>query len=152
MDVRMSVSIKLLEFIVTVLLIPAQAGIAVELTLYAQEGSAWQTQKGGECVTTADGRCEIRGRTAEIWPDGLIRGTLEIEGYGERPVIWRGGNISLEIDMNEALHVDGPYDYLDDDNAAPILENEPRGGLSSLIVAIVFLVLTLTIYRKTRKA
>lgn len=147
----MNLSARLLEFLVAVLLVPPQAGVRVELILYRQEGLAWLAETAGGCVTDAGGRCEIHGQ-AEVWKDGLMRGMLDAQGYGQRPVIWRGGDIKVEIPMNETLHVDGRYDYLSsDESAAPALRSEPRGGLISLFAAVLFLALTLAIHRKARR-
>ena len=45
----------------------------------------------GSCTTDASGDCVIEvGET-----NGVLRGRLDVEGYGSRDVIWPGGTLEL---------------------------------------------------------
>ncbi len=91
--------------IVVTLLNENQSPIGQELIEFATE----QQQVLGSCLTNSQGRCTITIQNAPTDASGFIRGSLLLGDRGQRPVLWPGGQIEIQI-MLEGGKVDIPSD------------------------------------------
>lgn len=121
---------KWLAFVVTILLLPPQSGVRVDLYLYRQEGAVWVEQAAGHCWTDEGGVCRIEGEGA-AWADGLLRGELRW-GEARRALIWPGGEIIVQAEGEAAG--ESRYDHLSAEAQAPRIEAERQGPLWALLL------------------
>lgn len=92
----------------------------LQITLYDATGTPLpQTllhfiSEGGlplaSCGTDAAGRCTLSIEAAPTDAAGLIRGTLQVEGHGSRPLIWPGGPLTLVLQLDESGHLPVGHD------------------------------------------
>lgn len=101
--------------VLLILLAPPQAGVEIRWVEYRQTGWVWETHPGPACQTDAQGMCQITTRAA-AWPDGLVRGYLDLGAHGARPLIWPGGEFSVSVPVRANGQVvaalEASYDHL----------------------------------------
>jgi hypothetical protein len=125
------------------------AGTKVEFYIFSPSANAaWVEELAGACTTNQDGYCEMRVR-AQAWPDGLVRGELRWGDGQIRPVI-APATARLEIDLRSDPGGDLRYDSLPTTQAPPIQRKYPIQGVLMLFFALLFLAISLAIYRAGR--
>jgi len=124
-------------------------GIPIRLELYRYvthpdyvEVQIWYSQT---CLTDAEGRCTFEiGET-----EGGLRGRLTIGEYGQRDVIWPGGDLSLMLNTAEVSESESkPYDFQEPAERL-VVRRAGRGWLTVLLVILILAVsfLMLFLYR-----
>jgi hypothetical protein len=124
------------------------AGTRVEFYSFAPSGNAWVEELAGACTTNQDGYCEMHVR-AQPWSDGLVRGELRWGDGQIRPVI-APATARLEIDLRSDPGGDLRYDSLPTTQAPLIQRKYPIQGVLLLFFALLFLAISLAIYRAER--
>lgn len=71
------------------------------------------------CTTDGAGRCTLELPTAPADASGFIRGAVEVEGRGRKPVIWPGGDFPLTVTLDAAGQLDVPLDVYATRTPAP---------------------------------
>ena len=69
-----------------------------------------QEQVLGSCITNSNGHCVITLDNAPIDASGLIRGTLSIKERGKRPITWPGGQITIQLQLDDSGKLTVPSD------------------------------------------
>lgn len=138
-------------FLILISLVPPIAGAPIELVVLHQEQNGWREEYVSRCETGFDGTCILVGETRP-WGDGLVRGYLVVGEYGSRPIIWPGGDLTLEIQI-EALAIDEDrYDHHaahQDQAPVTLAPRQPACGL--LGMALLIVLWTVAAYRKARR-
>ncbi|MCX7756103.1 MAG: hypothetical protein N2117_12810 [Anaerolineales bacterium] len=137
---------SLLPIVLLLCLFPAQPGVLVQWVEYRKQGQVWEMYAGPSCWTDEQGQCRIEAR-AYAWPDGLVRGYLDLGALGVRPLIWPGGELRVSAQLNEAGRVvsalETKYDHLPiAAEAAPVTKNGGAPGWVrwlSLLAGVFFL-------------
>ena len=124
--------------------------VRVELITYIATGAGWQEEQIGTCTTDEEGRCEIAAKV-EIWPDGLVRGYLNVGEYGKRPVIWPGGELQMTIHSEQEPAQEHRYDHLPlNETLAPQIMKPMQPAWGMLFLALLMIGITIMMYRKAR--
>ena len=69
-----------------------------------------QEQILAHCVTNSNGHCVITLDNAPTDASGLIRGSLSIKERGKRPLTWPGGQITIELLLDDSGKLTVPSD------------------------------------------
>jgi len=128
-----------------------QPGVNVHLDLYEfasdEDGTTATVVFSKECNTDTTGICTIEvGETT-----GMLRGRLDVQGYGGRDVIWPGGPLELAIRLdkvNPGTEAQ-PYDFQEKDGGVSLYR-----GIAWFPVTIVVLLiggLVIAIYFRARQ-
>jgi len=128
-----------------------QADVTVRLELYDFASEEYETTATvaftGHCTTNASGDCEIEiGET-----NGVLRGRLDVEGYGSRDVIWPGGRLQIPVrleQVNPGTEAQ-PYDFQEENGGVLLRTSFP--WVSVICVAVLVGGLALAIYFRARK-
>ena len=83
------------------------------LSPVAQETIEFMTEQEqvlASCVTNSDGHCVITLDNAPTDASGLIRGSLSIKERGKRPITWPGGQITIELLLDDSGKLTVPSD------------------------------------------
>ena len=124
--------------------------VRVELITYIATGTGWQEEEIGTCTTDEEGRCEIAAKV-EVWQDGLVRGYLNVGGYGKRSVIWPGGELQMTIHSEHEPAQDHRYDHLSlNEMLAPQIMKPMQPAWGLLLLALLMIWITIMIYSKAR--
>jgi len=129
-----------------------QAGVSVHLELYEfvsdEEGMVATVVFSEDCITDTSGDCVIEvGETS-----GVLRGRLDVEGYGSRDVLWPGGVLELPVRLdrvNPGTEAQ-PYDFLEEDGGVPV-SRESFPWISITCVLLLVGGLVAVIYLRSRK-
>ena len=128
-----------------------QANVAVYLELYdfVPEGNdvVATVTFTGQCTTDISGDCVIEvGET-----NGVLRGRLDVEGYGSRDVIWPGGTLELSVRLDKVNPgtEEGPYDFQEEDGGVRLRESFPWLSMTCVVLLVGGLVVV--IYLRARK-
>ena len=131
-------------------------GVDIHLVLYRFGGEQIEVITSGNCTTDRDGRCQIVIRKAPRDASGFVRGQLQVEGYGVRSLLSRGGTyaISLWLDESGALEIPGesaPYEGVEP-HAGPTLVWKPQLRVSDVLIPLLLIGgLLITILLRRRK-
>lgn len=133
----------------------AVAGAQARLRLYVFEsrggGVTARVWFERSCVTDADGECVIE--INERPPDGgMLRGVVEVEGYGRRDVLWPGGELrlTLRLDRLEEGREAGPYEGQEQDGGVAVEERRARWTLAAAL-GTTLLAMTFFLYGQARR-
>jgi hypothetical protein len=123
------------------------AGVRVELFLYRFEESRIRAIPAGSCRTGEGGRCQIVVKKDVRDQSSFYRGYLAVGSYGKRPVLWPGGELSMNVWLNENGGVDvagesGPYDWQEGDET-PAVAVGKRFPVAKIAIVLVVLVIWL---------
>lgn len=89
--------------------------IAQALVTFRAEGERLER---GQCVTDEAGTCTLQVLNAPTDASGLIRGYLYL-GDGQRPVLWPGGDLAIEITTSDSGRLRPPADFIDSARGTP---------------------------------
>jgi hypothetical protein len=126
------------------------AGVRVELFLYRFEESRIRAIPSGSCRTGEGGRCQIVVKKDVRDQSGFYRGYLAVGSYGKRPVLWPGGELSMNVWLNEDDVVDvvgesGPYDWQEGDEN-PAVAVGKRFPVAKIAIVLVVLAIWLLLF------
>jgi len=119
-------------------------GVVIQLLLYRFGGDEKiEAVPSGDCTTDTDGRCQIVIRKAPRDASGFMRGQLQVEGYGVRSLLSRGGTfaISLWLDESGALEIPGesaPYEGVEP-HVGPTLVWKPQLRVSDVLIPLLLI-------------
>ena len=88
---------------------------------YAENGQVY-LRESQDCYTDSDGACTLLLEKPNR--DGMQRGTLEIESYGKRDLIWPGGMLELVIPLEQIGfgREAAPYEFQAEDGGVAVIE------------------------------
>jgi hypothetical protein len=131
------------------------ANVKVTLFLYRFEESRIRAIPAGSFRTGEDGRCQIVVKKDVRDRSGFYRGYLAVGSYGKRPVLWPGGELSMNIWLNEDDVVDvagesGPYDWQEGDETPAVAVGKRFPAAKIAIVLVVLAIWLLLFWWKGR--
>ncbi len=120
------------------------AGVRIKLFLYRFDDSRVRAIPAGSCRTGEDGRCLIVVKKDVRDESGFYRGYLAVGSYGNRPVLWPGGELSTNVWLDEDGGVDvagesGPYDW-QEGGETPQVAVGTRFPAAKIAIVVVVLV------------
>jgi hypothetical protein len=132
------------------------AGVRVELFLYRFEESRIRAIPAGSCRTGEGGRCQIVVKKDVRDQSGFYRGYLAVGSYGKRPVLWPGGELSMNVWLNEDDVVDvagesGPYDWQEGAETPAVAAGKRFPAAKVAIVLVVLAIWLLLLWWKGRR-
>jgi|GEM_PF-1962643 hypothetical protein len=140
-----------LAFLILISLVPPIAGLPIELVVFHPEQGGWREEPLSRCETSFDGTCILHGETSP-WEDGLVRGYLVVGEYGRRSILWPGGELSLQIQIESLAVEEGPYDHHSaGQNQAPVILSPRQPAWGWLGMALLVASWTAFAYRKARR-
>lgn len=125
--------------------------ITISLTLYTYEGQEANVWFEERCKTDLDGACVFEIENAP--PDGgILRGTLLVENYGLRDVIWPGGLLELTIPTDQigSGREAAPYEFQEEDGGVEVVQGKGL-PLYGLLVLVLLIGLNLFFYQQSQK-
>lgn len=98
----------------------------------------------GRCRTNDDGRCSISFQEGPQDASGFYRGYLKIGLYGQKSLLWPGGQLEANVWLNTAGEVhssreDKPYDWQEPGKETVSVDAQAREGVGRLVAVIVIL-------------
>lgn len=133
------------------------AGVDIRLLLYRfdDQGSA-ESIPAGKCTTGQDGRCEIPiSSDAPRDRSGFLRGALDLGALGRRSLLWPGGSIQVALRLNREGQLQVDSEAKPDEYATPggveVRAARPPLYLGGILLGLLFLALTVFLFRRARK-
>jgi hypothetical protein len=140
-----------LAFLILISLVPPIAGLPIDLVVFHPEPGGWREEQVSRCETSPDGTCLLHGETVP-WADGLVRGYLRVGGFGNRALIWPGGDLSLQIQVESLAVTEQRYDHHPaGQDQAPVLLDPRQPAWGWLGMALLVASWTAFAYRKARR-
>jgi hypothetical protein len=132
------------------------AGIKVSLYLYQFGQTPIRAIPSGRCRSGADGHCQIVVKKDVRDQSGFYRGYLAVGSYGKRPVLWPGGELSMNVWLNEDDVVDvagesGPYDWQEGGETPVVAAGKRFPAAKVAIVLVVLAIWLLLLWWKGRR-
>ena len=111
------------------------------VSFYLESGEAV-----GECLTDANGRCDIVVTDVDGGDVGLIRGYLSVGNAGYRSIVWPGGavDVALSVEASGLLFVPGHEDYDEGDSAINLVASPVAWPTLVYVPAVETRVITVT--------
>jgi hypothetical protein len=131
------------------------AGVKVSLYLYQFGQTPIRAIPAGSCRTGEGGRCQIVVKGDVRDQSGFYRGYLAVGSYGKRPVLWPGGELSMNVWLNEDDMVDvagesGPYDWQEGGETPAVAAGKRFPAAKIAIVLVVLVIWLLLLWWKGR--
>ena len=121
------------------------AGVKASLFLYQFKDTEAEVIPSGNCRTDENGRCQISiTQKAPRDQGGFLRGYLVVGEYGQRTLLWPGGQLEVNVWLDQAGSLDvaresKPYDWQKQDDNALEITTAPqlRAGDVLVLLAII---------------